>query len=213
MDHLNEFPEVSAIFISADNDFKGVRFTDYLSGFDSKRLEIVKELDVVSDRLWKPYFEETVIKPYRQEVENAKTAAQGVLSELTIFMKSNLTEDMLKPGIGDKVLKILLVESVRILSVGTPLPKTDEPLNRTVTIQINVSADCRVLVSRDYSFFKFVFRAYSGDSPDESDLPPPPEELEINVNWSGGVEATADIVDAQFKNVVLKALIPQKPAF
>jgi PIN domain len=213
LDHLNEFPEASAIFISADNDFKDIRLTDFLSGFDSKRLEIVKELDVVFNRLWKPYFDETVIKPYRQEIENAKTAAQGILSELTIFIKSNLTEDILKPGIGDQVLKILSVEDVRILSVDTPLPTTDEPLNRTVTIQINVSSDCRVLVSRDYSFLKSVFRAYSGDSPDESDLPPPPEELELKVNWSGGIEATADIVDTKFKNVVLKTLVPQKPAF
>ncbi len=213
LDHLNEFPEAAAIFISADNDFKGVRFTDFLSGFDAKRLEIVKELDVVFSRLWKPYFDETVIKPYRQEVENAKTAVQGILSELKTFLKSHLTEDMLKSGIGEQVLKILSVEDVRLLSVDTPIPKTGEPLNRKVTIQINVSADCRVLVSRDYSFLRSVLRAYSGDSPDESDLPPPPEELELKVNWSGGIEATADIVDTQFKNVVLKALVPQKSAF
>lgn len=213
LDHLNEFPEAATIFISADNDFKGVRFTDFLSSFDAKRLEIVKELDAVFDRLWKPYFDETVIKPYRQEVENAKIAAQGILPELTTFIKSNLTEDMLKPGIGDRVLKILSVEDVRLLSVDTPLPKTSEPLNRTVTIQINVSADCKVVVSRDYSFLTSVFRAYGGDFPDQSEPPAPPEEVQIKMNWSGGIEATADIVDTQFKNIVLKAIVPQKPAF
>lgn len=213
LDHLNGFPEATTIFISADNDFKGVRFTDFLSDFDVKRLEIVKELDSVFDRLWKPYFDETVIKPYRQEVENAKIAVDGLISELKAFLKSHLSEDMLKPMLGDQVLKILSVEDVKVLSVDTPLPKTSEPLNRTVTIQINVSADCRVLVSRDLSYFQSVFRAYSGRSPDESDIPAPPEELELKLNWSGGVQAAAEIENTQFKNIILKALVPQKSAF
>ncbi len=213
LDHLNEFHEAQTIFISEDNDFNGVKYADFIPGFEAKRLQIVKTLDSVFQSLWRPYFEETVIKPYGQEVENAKTAAQAVIPRIAKFLEANLTKDMLKPGIGDQVLKILSVESVTVLSVDTPLPKDGEPLNRVVTIQINVSADCKVIASRDLSYLRSVFRAYSGASPDESDIAPPPKELEIELNWSGGVQATADVVDTQFKNITLKAVVPQKSAF
>src|SRR5262249_30222446 len=112
LDHLNSFPTATAVFVSEDKDFKRAKFADFLPGFEAKKLQVVKELKSVFDSLWEPYFDETVIKPYRQEVENAKLAAQGIVPELKTFIKSHLTEDMLKPAIGDQVLKILSVDEM-----------------------------------------------------------------------------------------------------
>jgi hypothetical protein len=172
----------------------------------------VDSLKAAHQSLWEPYFDETVAKPYRQEVENAQVAAKSITPELTEFVKQHLTQDMLKPGFGDTILKLMSVDEIRVYSVETPLPRTEENLNRTVTILIKVSAECTVLISRDASYVMPFYgalyrRLYSAD---ESNVPPIPEELEIQLTWDGGISATADIVEGYFKNIVPKTLVPVK---
>jgi|SRR5579863_1920924 PIN domain-containing protein len=199
LDDLNADPEARAIFITADEAFKDVRFSDLLPGFDPDRLRIVSKVETAFDSLWRPYFDETVIKPYRQEVENAQHAAKALTPEITEFVKSRLTEDMLRPGIFDKIVKILSVDSVSVFLVDSPIPK-EGALNRLADIAIKISAECTVLVKR-----VFWLGAEEGGT---SLLPS--QELEQKISWEGTVLATAEIVDTQFRNIRLKSLASRK---
>jgi hypothetical protein len=211
LDHLAEFPNAKAVFISSDVDFKGVDFAHFIPRFDCKRLRVL-ELSKVFNELWEPYIHATFIKPYRREVESAQAAAKALIPELKQFVQSHLTEEMLSPGLGDTVLKILSIDDVWVSFVETPVPKTEESLDRSVTILIKLSATCTVLVKRDSSYFNLGLLAglYAAFPREQSDAPSRPEELQIQMTWSGGIAATADIVDSQFKNVVLQALVSEK---
>ena len=45
---------------------------------------------------------------------------------------------------------------------------------------------------------------------DKLDVPPLPEELDIELTWYGGINATAEIADGKFKNIALQSLVPDK---
>ena len=202
LDHLNLFSEPRAILITADKAFGGVDFNDFVPGFDQKRLRVVDDLETAFKSLWEPYFSETAIKPYRQEVQNAQTAANALIPEIAGFLRTHLTAEMLQgPELGDTVLKILSVENVKVLNVEVPFPEPPAR-NRSVEILVKASADCRVLVKRDlalvYTFLKY------------ESAPPSPKELEVKTYWSGNVKATAEIVNTEFKNINLKVLATPK---
>lgn len=211
LDHLNSYTEVKAILITADKAFKEAAFMHFIPGFDSARLKIVDSLTVAYESLWEPYFDETVIKPYRQEVEAVQAAVGSINPELKKFVRLHLSRDMLKPGYGDTIQEIISVDDVRVVSIETPLPKSGESLNRTVTILIRVSADCSVHVSRDLSYvMPFYGRLYGKAPVGKLDVPPLPEELDIELTWYGGINATAEIVDGKFQNITLQSLVPDK---
>jgi len=198
LDHLNSHPYTRAVFVTADEGFKEARFGDLAPGLDPNRLRIVAKLETVFDSLWRPYFDETVIKPYRQEVENALSAAKALIPEITQFVRSHLTEDMLRPGLFDTVLKILSVDAVSVVSVDSPIPK-EGALNRTTDIGIKVRAECRVLIKRIVWF---------GIEEGGTALLPS-QELEQKIGWDGTVLATADIVDTQFQRIRFRSLAPK----
>jgi hypothetical protein len=211
LDYLNPSPSARAILITKDGDFKDPVFADFIPGFDKNRLRIERDLKPVSDSMWEPYINEAVLKPYGDEVINALTAVRGLQPELIEFVNKRLTKDMLKAGLGETILKVLSVEQVFPASVELPFPKVGEDRNRSVTMRINVSAKCEVLVSRDLSFLSDLFGLrHRRSSPDEVDVPPLPEESETQIIWNGGVSATADFKNGEVSNIVFQGLLPEK---
>jgi hypothetical protein len=203
LDHLNSFSQAKAIFVTSDGDFKAVDFKKFLPGFDSTRLRIIDTLDAAVDLLWKPYVEETVLKPYEEEQKNALNAAKTLTPEISEFVKAHLTPDMLRPMLWDTVLRILAVTGVQVWAVDTPLPKP-EVADRAVEILIKVSAVCRVRLERRFIGLKALVK------PEAGDMPHPPEEIEESMSWTGGVKATANVANREFTDITFVALIPEK---
>jgi|ERR1051326_242146 hypothetical protein len=211
LDYMNSHPEAKSILITKDGDFKDPVFADFIPGFDKNRLRIERDLKAVSDSMWKPYIDEAMVKPYRQDVANALNAVRLLPLELIEFVGTHLTKDMLKGGLGETILKIISVDKVYPFSVELPFPKVGEDRDRNVEMRINVSATCSVLISRDFSLFSNLLRltGYNA-SPDEVNVPPLPEESETQVTWNGGISATADFKDGAVTNIVLQGLLPEK---
>ncbi len=203
LDHFSSTPDRRAVLISSDSDFKDINATNFLPGFDSNRFQIWNSLKAAVESLWEPYFDETAIKPYQQEFENAQSAAKDMIPEIAEFIKARLTEDMLKPGVFDTILKILSVEHVKVYYVETPFPEPEQ-INRTVEIVIKVSGESRVLVKRDLSYVNVFLKL------EEHVFHAPLQELEEKVYWFFDIQATASFENTQVKIIEFTGLVPQK---
>ena len=107
---------------------------------------------------------------------------------------------MLKPAMFDKVLHLSSVDDVKVLYVQTPLPDVGGPADRKVRIAISVSVECTAVVEKNYSVVHTLLK-WKGD-------PPKPVEEEEKIAWIGGVEASANVVNREFRDIEPIALIP-----
>jgi hypothetical protein len=205
LEHLGTQPNLKAVFITKDEVFRKSNYKDFFAGFDSRRLRIV-DLDTVWEELLRPYFDETVLKPWKEERQNALAAAKALAPELKNFLTSHLNESMLKSGWFETVVKLLSVDGVEVTSVDTPIPDAEQSADRKVEFTIAVSADCTAVVRKN-SFFMTLF-ATSGE--DVKTQPAAPKEVEEKTSWSGGIRATADIVNRQFRNIVPQSLVSEE---
>jgi len=208
LDHLNSSPEANAIFVTADGDFAGIRFDSFMPSFDPKRLRVL-DLEMTFDFLSRHYYEESVIKPYEQEKRNALVAAEALTSQIEGFVESRITVDMMKPGgLGGTVTKLLSLEGVTILSVDTPLPEPNTP-RRSVEILIAVMAVYKVIAAGgirpkgELNSLSALLKA------DTFEFIPFSENHETYAFWRGRIQATAEIVNSEFKKIALIGLVPE----
>lgn len=195
--HLKVHPELNGMLVTADGVVSKVKLADFDAEIPDARLRVC-DLDRAYELLWSPYWDETVTKPYAVERENAQAAAKAATPALKEFITANLSESMLTVGAFEKVLKLLSVGEVKVMYVQTPLPTPEQP-NRSVRIAIGVSAVCTAVAEKDYSFAYSYFKL-GGESPK-------PVEAEEKLTWMGGVEATAEVVDRQFRNLTPVSLL------
>ncbi|HET8890021.1 MAG TPA: PIN domain-containing protein [Candidatus Angelobacter sp.] len=208
LDHLNSFPTDKAIFITSDKDFTGINTDSFIPGFDSKRCQIIT-LEMAFEFLSKRYYQESIIKPYNQEKENALKAAEANLPEIAEFVQSQVTLDMLKAGLGGKIVKILSFEGAVPDFVETPLPEPDTP-DRTVEILLRITAIYRVIIAGGIRGADRLASLKALMDGEPLDFLPMSEEQETYVLWKGGIKATADVVNREFTNVNLLSLVPEE---
>ena len=205
LEHLSSQPNLKAVFITKDGGFGKSNYADFVAGFDDSRLRIV-DLDTVWKELFEPYFDETVLKPWEVERRNALEAATAVAPQLKTFLASHLSESMLKSKSFATVVKLLSVDAVDVNSVDTPIPDKEQSPDRSVEFTIAVSAHCTAVV-RTTSFYM----ALLGVSEEAVQAPPPvPEETEEKASWSGGIRATADVINRQFQNIVPRSVVSEE---
>jgi hypothetical protein len=211
LDHLNASPGANAVFVTDDNDFAGIDIASFMPDFDSRRLRVIN-LETSFDFLSKRYYEESIIKPYQQEVKNASTAVEAQTSQIAMFVNSLVTVDMIKPrGFGGTVTKLLSLEYLTVLSVDTPLPDPSAP-DRSVEILIKVVAAYKVLMAGGVRFKGGLSSLNALLNADTFEIIPSSEEQETYAFWRGGIQATADVVNREFKNIALITLVPEDAA-
>jgi hypothetical protein len=208
LEHLSAHtdPSSKAVFITKDEAFKKSNFKDFIDGFDSNRLRIV-DLDAVWEELFHPYFDKTVLKPWDEERQNALAAAKAICPELEDFLMSHLSKSMLKSSWSATVEELLSVNAVRVSSVDTPIPDNRSSADRAVEFTIAVFANCTATVRKNSNLF---LRALLGISEENVNTQPAPPEEEERVFWSGGIRATADVVNRQFQNIALQSLVSEE---
>jgi hypothetical protein len=208
LDHLNASPTDKAIFITSDKDFTGINLDSFIPGFDSKKCQIIT-LEMAFEFLSKRYYQESIIKPYNQEKENALKAAEANLPEIAEFVQSRVTLDMLKSGFGGKIVKILSFEGVVPILVETPLPEPNTP-DRTVEILLRVTAVYKVRIAGGIRATDRLtsLKALMGGEP--LDFLPSSEEQKTYALWKGGIQATADVANREFTNIKLLSLVPEE---
>jgi len=147
LEHLSTQPDLKAVFITKDGAFGKSSYKDFVAGFDDGRLRIA-ELDAVWTELREPYIDETVLKPWREERQNALAAAKALAPELKNFLTSHLSESMLKANLFDTVVKLLSVDAVQVNSVDTPIPDRQRNPDRKAEFTIALSAICTAVVRK-----------------------------------------------------------------
>jgi hypothetical protein len=205
LEHLVTQPDLKAVFITKDEAFRRSKYQDFVADFDHSRLRII-DLDTVYDELFHPYFDETVLKPWEEERQNALAAAKVAVPELKNFLTAHLSESMLKPGWFAPVVKLLSVDEVRVSSVDTPIPDRNQSADRKVEFTIAVSADCTAIV-RKSPIYMALYGFTQGNFKPQPDAP---QEGEEKTSWSGGIRAAADVVNRQFQNVVPESLVSEE---
>jgi hypothetical protein len=203
LEHLSIEPSLKAVLITKDGAFGKSNYGDLIGGFDGRRLRIC-DLNTVWEELFRPYFNETIVKPWEEERRNALTAAKEIVLELQNFLGSHLAESMLRTESFGTVVKFLSVDAVEINSVDTPIPETEQIADREVEFTIAASARCTAIVRKSSLFTIW------GMSENSVKTPVAPEDAEEKVSWSGGIRATADIVNRQFRNIVLQSLVSEE---
>jgi len=209
LEHLSTQPDLKAVFITKDGAFGKSSYKDFVAGFDDGRLRI-DDLDTVWRKLYDPYFDETVLKPWDEERRNALVAAKALAPELKNFLTSHLSESMLKTPLlsFDTVVRLLSVDSVQINSVDTPIPDKQQNPDRKAEFTIALSAICTAVVRKNR-----LFTTLWGISKEENVktlLPAAPEEVEEKTSWSGGIRATADVINRQFQNIVPQSVVSEE---
>jgi hypothetical protein len=153
-------------------------------------------LDRLFDVLFDNYFDERVKRPWAEEGNNAKRAAEATVQDIRAFVAANLEPHMLSRGI-ETITEIHGVEQVDLQRVTTPAPDPNNP-DRTVTIAIGVAARCIVTVETPSDMLHgFLTGEYSGRTITTRE----------RRTWSGGVEATADVRNRQFSNLRFVRLV------
>jgi hypothetical protein len=205
LEHLSTQPTLKAVLITKDEAFGKSNYKDFIGGFDNSRLRII-DLDTVWKELFNPYFDQTVVKPWEQERKNALAAAKSLAPKLKEFLISNLSESMLKPGGFASVVKLLSVDDVRIIGVETPIPDRDTSPDRRVEFTIAVSADCTAIVRKTSLFMTLLNMSQENVGAE----PSAPDEIEEKTSWSGGIRATAGVVNRQFQNIVPQSIVSEE---
>ena len=208
LDHLESKSDLNGILITKDGGMKQTQIQEFLPRFDASRLRFTT-LDEAWDSLFEYHFDQNVVQPWAEERKNALTAAEALEPLWKEFLASNLTEPMLRAGgFGQPmaVIKLLSVDSVKVAFVDTPIPDLDADIDRPVKILISLSAECSAIVRKEN--FSFLSSILGGVDKSDIQPPSPPEILQANASWYGGIRATADIVSHQFKNIVPESIVP-----
>lgn len=205
LDHVASSANDKAIFVTMDGGFDGVNSELFIPGFDAKRCPIIT-LEKAFEFLSKRYYQETIIKPYQQEQENALKAASAILTEIVEFVQSRLTLDMLRAPLGGRVVKILSLDEVVPIAVETPLPEPKNP-DRTVEILLRIAASYKVVVAGGIRAPTKLVSLAALMKGEQLDFAPYSEEREAVAIWRGGIQATANVAGREFKNIELKSLV------
>jgi len=115
---------------------------------------------------------------------------------------------MLKANLFDTVVKLLSVDAVQVNSVDTPIPDRQRNPDRKAEFTIALSAICTAVVRKNS-----LFTTLWGISKEENVKtlrPAAPEEVEVNTSWSGGIRATADVINRQFQNIVPQSVVAEE---
>ena len=201
LEHLSAEPKLKGVFVTKDGSFRKCSYKDLVSGFEQNRLRIA-DFDAVRDELFRPYFDQTVLKPWEEERRNALTAAKALEPELRKFLTNNLTESMLRSASFASVVRLQSVDMVQVNSVDTPIPDMYQPPDRKVEFTIAVSVDCSAIVRKNSALWSL----FTQNAPAQSD-PSDEPEVEEKASWSGGIRALADVVNRQFRNIVPQSLV------
>jgi hypothetical protein len=105
------------------------------------------------------------------------------------------------------VMKLISVDMVKVTSVDTPIPKLYADPDRDVRISVSVSADCTAVVKKEHTNFSALFGGFD-TKPAEPTAPP--EIVQEKVVWSGGIRATAKIINRQFQDIVPESLVSEE---
>jgi hypothetical protein len=207
LEHLQANPELRGVLLTKDGGMKQSRIREFLPDFDTTRLRIIA-LDEAWDNLFHFNFDQKVIQPWAEERKNALTAAQSLVSLWKEFLSTHLTESMLRAGgfgVTATVVKLISVDSVDVSYVDTPIPDLDKDPDRTVRISVSASAQCTAIIKKERLNF---FAAILGDySKEDAEPPSPPEIGQEKATWSGGIRATAKIVNHEFVDIVPESLV------
>ena len=210
LEHLQANPELRGVLLTKDGGMKQSRIREFLPEFDTTRLRIIA-LDEAWDNLFHFNFDQKVIQPWAEERKNALIAAQSLVSLWKEFLLTHLTESMLRAGgfgVSATVVKLISVDSVEVAYVDTPIPDLDKHSDRTVRISISASAQCTAIVRKERLNF---FDAILGDYNKEDAAPPAPPEIgQDKATWSGGIRATAKIVNHEFVDIVPESLVSEE---
>lgn len=197
LEHLVDNPKIKGVLVTADGVFSKVDFDDFGDNYSRLSLKIMT-LDELWKLLYGKYWEENIKAPWHEEMANAGAAVKAALPQLRQFIESRLTPDMIPLGLGSKVVEVLSVDQVEVYYAHTPIPDPSAP-NRHVRFAVSLGAKGRALIERDYSYTKLIWKNYSG---------PLSEQVEDELYWVGGVEASADIIDRQFTSISFEQLLP-----
>jgi hypothetical protein len=193
LDHLNTQPEWKGVLITNDAGFDGVEYQQFLPGFDGTRLRLSK-LESIFDELFRPYFDETRVKPYRQLLAQADQLARNRSDELREYAARIITPEMFRPLPGDRVLQVDSLERLDVSSVDVPFPDTEDVLS-DVRITINVMGTSKVRVVTDLAALRSLFGGLSLSTD------PPTKEQEKQMSWRGVIEASGPVVDGVLREI------------
>lgn len=120
--------------------------------------------------------------------------------ELRSFIKSNMSDEVLRSGSSNDVVKLLDIERVEVSHVVTPIPEPTRP-DRRVRLAVYANARCRVILQRTGFFTLAILAGGSKYTPDRGEL------SEGSTAWLGGVDATGEVKSKQFRNIKFKSLL------
>ena len=207
LEHLHSDSELKGVLITRDGGMTQARIADFLPALGASRFRFAT-LDEAWNNLINYHIDQKVIQPYHEERKNALAAAKELDPELKDFLATHLTEPMLRAGefgAPATVLKLISVDSINVSFVDTPVPDLDANLDRTVKILISISTQCTAVVRKEsFGFFSSLF-----GGPEQASIGPtsPPEVFQGKASWSGGIRATAKVVDHQFHEIVPEAVV------
>lgn len=152
------------------------------------------------------HVDQTVIKPYYEERENALATVKAKESLLKEFLATHLSESMLRAGdfgAPATALKLISVDSVNVSYVDTPIPESDAAPDRGVKIAIALSAKCTAILQKERYSFSWLFGSQDKTEADST----PPEIFQGTATWTGGILAKAKVVNRQFHDIILESLV------
>lgn len=206
MEHLNLVSGSKGIFITNDVTLKKTSLRDFFPGFDRSGLEFM-ELDAVWERLFRSHFDATVVNPWREELKNALEAANASAEVWRQFLAGELTETMLKGqstfGLAVSVLKLISIDEITVKHVDTPIPELDAHPDRTVTVSVELTADCTAVLKKEHYDFLGIVSETIPTHPTA-----PPEIVQGKAHWMGKIRATANVIGRHFKDFVPVAIEP-----
>jgi hypothetical protein len=211
LEHLHSNGGLNGVFITNDKGMQQARICEFLPDFDASRLRFTN-LDDVWNPLIEYHIDQTVIQPYHEELKNALTAVKALDTLWKKFLETHLTESMLRAGgflQTATVLKLVSVDSVNVTLVDIPaLIDPDADPDRPVRISITISAECTAIVRKEhFSYFTSILGGPEGGNAQPTS---PPEILQEKASWSGGIRATANVVNRQFQDIVPESLISEE---
>jgi hypothetical protein len=210
LEHLHSCGGLRGVLITKDGGMRQSRIREFLPEFDSSRLRFTTLDDAWND-LFHYHFDQMVVQPWAEERKNALAAVMDFYPVLKDFLATHLTETMLKAGefgAPATALKLISVDSIDVSFVDTPIPDLDANPDRTVRISISISAQCTAIVRKEsFGFFSSLF-----GSSESGNIEPisPPETVQGKARWSGGIRATAQVVNRQFHEIVPESLVSEE---
>ncbi len=207
LEHLHSDSKLEGVLITRDGGMTQARIADFLPALGTSRLRFAT-VNEAWDNLIQFHIDQKVIQPYHEERKNALAAVKELKPELKDFLATHLTEPMLRAGefgAPATALKLISVDSIDVSFVDTPVPDLDANPDRTVKILISISAQCTAIVRKED--FGFLSSLFGGSEQASTGPASPPEVFQGKASWSGGIRATAKVVNRQFQEIVPEAVV------